>query len=163
MKPEDSVLKVRRSILIQAQPERVWQEFASKPRMDAWWGAVTDNPAAGTPNGQWLDEYEPRLGGAILMAVDWNGERVRYGGTIRIFEAARELTFDNDWIPNRGWAKPTFITLRLSAVLSGTEVELFHHGFERTGGDFASEHMGYEQGWGMTQLIALKEIVESSP
>jgi hypothetical protein len=51
--------------------------------------------------------------------------------------------------------------MRLSAILGGTQVELFHHGFERTGCDFASEHLGYEQGWGMTQLIALKEIVES--
>ena len=31
---------------------------------------------------------------------------------------------------------------------------------EHTGGDVSSEHAGYEQGWGMTQLAALKRLVE---
>lgn len=47
-----------------------------------------------------------------------------------------------------------------TAALGGTLVELFHYGFERTGGDVGAEHAGYETGWGMTQLSALKEIVE---
>jgi len=63
--------------------------------------------------------------------------------------AGKELTFENNWIPNRGWAAPTFVTIRLSPALAGTLVELFHHGFE---------HAGYETGWGMTQLNALKQI-----
>ena len=59
-----------------------------------------------------------------------------------------------------GWAKPTYMTIRLTPALNGTLVELFHHGFEHTGGDVASEHAGYEQGWGMLQLSSLKEVVE---
>jgi len=70
------------------------------------------------------------------------------------------LTFENDWIPNRGWASPTFVTLRLTAGLDGTLVELFHYGFEQTGDDVSAEHAGYETGWGMTQLSALKTLVE---
>jgi hypothetical protein len=73
---------------------------------------------------------------------------------------AMELTFENDWIPNRGWAMPTFMTLRLSAGLDGTLVELFHYGFEHTGPDASAEHAGYETGWGMMQLSALKTLVE---
>jgi hypothetical protein len=47
--------------------------------------------------------------------------------------------------------------------LGGTLVDLFHHGFERTGGNVSSEHAGYEQGWGMTQLLALKrQVAEAS-
>lgn len=161
MTPEASPLRVRRSILIAASPERVWREFETQERMSGWWGAVTGSPEAGTQQGQWLDVYEPREGGAIRMAVMWDAERVSYGGTIKVFAAAREFTFENDWIPNRGWKAPTYITLRLTPALGGTLVELFHHGFERTGGDTAAEHAGYEQGWGMTQLMALKQIAEN--
>jgi uncharacterized protein YndB with AHSA1/START domain len=160
-RPEDSPLRIRRSILIAAPPERVWHEFTSIERMSEWWGKRTGTPAAGTSQGQWLDTYEPHEGGAIRMAVMWDGARVGYGGTIKVFAPNRELTFENDWIPNRGWASPTYVTLRLTPALTGTLVELFHHGFERTGGDVAAEHAGYEQGWGMTQLSALKVLVET--
>lgn len=161
MKPENSALKVRRSILVAASPGRVWEEFTTKERMTRWWGAIVSAPSAGTSAGQWLVAYEPRMAGPVHMEVDWDGARVRYGGPITVFEPGRELTFENDWIPNRGWKAPTFITLSLSPALGATLVELFHHGFERTGGDVAATHAGYEQGWGMTQLSALKAIVEA--
>lgn len=159
-KPEDSPLRVRRSILIDAKPERVWDAFASPERMGKWWGMLAGEPKAGTSQGQWLDAYEPRQGGTIRMSVMFDGERASYGGTIVAFAPAREFSFENDWIPNRGWKAPTYVTLRLTPALSGTLVELFHHGFERTGGDVAAEHAGYEVGWGMTQLNALKALVE---
>lgn len=160
-KPEESVLRVRRSIHVRATPTKVWEMFSSQPRMEAWWGFRTGEPEAGTARGQWLDTYEPRVGGRIEMSVLWDGERVRYGGEIVAFVREQELTFENDWIPNRGWAAPTFVTLRLTPALGGTLVELFHHGFERTGGDSSAEHAGYETGWGMTQLSALKRLCES--
>jgi uncharacterized protein YndB with AHSA1/START domain len=158
--PEDSPLRVRRSILIKAKPEQVWRAFETKEQMGQWWGAIAGTPQAGSSQGQWLDEYDPREGGLIRMSVMMDGARAAYGGTIRIFAPGRELTFDNDWIPNQGWKAPTFITLRLKPALDGTLVELFHHGFERTGDDAAEEHAGYEQGWGMTQLKALKTLIE---
>ena len=158
--PEDSPLRVRRSILIHAAPDRVWQEFTAPDRMRAWWGKRAGTPEAGTSVGQWLDVYEPQEGGKSRMAVMWDGERASYGGTIKVFARNRELTFENDWMPNRGWARPTHVTLRLTAALNGTLVELFRHGFEATGGDVAAEHAGYEEGWGMTQLKALKEVAE---
>ena len=158
--PDAGVLKVRRSIYIKATPSRVWQEFTSKARMDEWWGLTKDSPEAGTSKGHWLTTYDPRVGGRIEMAVMWDDKRVSYGGAIKTFEPAKELTFESDWIPNRGWAKPTFITLRLTAGLGGTLVELFHHGFEHTGADASAEHEGYETGCGMTQLSALKTLAE---
>jgi len=89
-----------------------------------------------------------------------DGKRASYGGMIKAFDSAKELTFENDWIPNQGWAAPTYMTLRLTGALGGTLVELFHYGFEHTGGDVAAEHASYECGWGMTQLSALKTLVE---
>lgn len=160
MRPQDSPLKVRRSIHIQAPPERVWQEFESFEKINRWWGACVGDPEAGTSKGQILLEYAPHPGGRAVMAVDMGGARMRYGGEIKVFDAGRELTFENDWIPNRGWAAPTYITLRLTPAMGGTLVEIFHHGFERTGGDAGAEHAGYEQGWGMTQLNALKAAVQ---
>ena len=158
--PDDSILKVRRSIFVAVPPSRVWQEFDSKPRMDGWWGKIRDKPVAGQPNGQHLRVYEPRLGGRVEMEVDMGGSPARYGGAIKTFDPSRELTFENDWIPNRRWAKPTYMTLRLRPAIGGTLVELFHHGFENVGGDVAAEHEGYEQGWGMLQLSSLKTAVE---
>jgi len=160
MSPEDAVLSVRRSILVNAPAAQVWQAFTSIENMGQWWGAVIDAPVAGTPNGQFLVEYEPWVGGRCEMEVLIEGRRARYGGKILVFEAACELSFSNNWIPSQGWAWPTMITIRLRPALDGTLVELFHYGFERTGGDVAAEHAGYEQGWGMTQLLALKRAVE---
>jgi len=47
------------------------------------------------------------------------------------------LTFESDWIPNRGWIAPIYMTLRPTPALGGTLAEVFHYGFERTGGDVA--------------------------
>lgn len=155
-----SVLYVRRSILIKAPSDRVWREFADFARLKSWWGVITGDAEAGEATGQYLVAYEPRLGGRMEMAVNWDGARVRFGGTIRTFEPARELTFENDWIPNQGWKKPTAITLRLTPALGGTLVELFHHGFEYSADDPSEDHAAYEKGWGMLQLSTLKSIVE---
>ena len=160
MRPEDSVLRVRRSIHIKAPPMKVWENFTSFKLMESWWGFRIGDPQAGTSKGQWLDKYEPRVGGRIEMAVNWDDARVVYGGDIGVFSPGAELSFESDWIPSRGWKAPTRMTVRLTPVLDGTLVEIFHYGFERTGGDVAAEHAGYEQGWGMTQLSALKRISE---
>lgn len=153
-----SVLVVRRSIHIRATPERVWEEFRDFERMNGWWGLTLGPPEAGTPNGQRLKIYEPHLGGRIEMEVLFDGAPVRYGGKIIVFEPGRELTFECDWIPNQGWLHPTFLTIRLTPALGGTLVELMHHGFERTGDNGSEEHAGYEGGWGMTQLQALRKV-----
>jgi len=142
-------LAVRRSILINAPPDRVWKEFESFERMKAWFGV-----------GHSLLKYEPREGAQVLLEVEIHGSMMKYGGPIVVFEPGRELTFENDWIPNQGWEKPTLITLRLTPVLDGTLVELFHHAFERVGGDVGHEHRGYEGGWTMRQLETLRSAIE---
>ena len=128
--------------------------------MDSWWGFKVGDPQAGTSKGQWLDKYEPGVGGRIQMSVTREGARAAYGGEIKVFAPESDLTFESDWIPNRGWKVPTYMTVRLTPALGGTLVEIFHYGFEHTGGDVGAEHAGYEEGWGMTQLAALKRICE---
>ena len=63
-----SLLNVRRSILIQAPPGRVWQEFESFERIAAWLG-----------HGHELHVFEPVLGGQVDMSVEMDGERRHYG------------------------------------------------------------------------------------
>lgn len=145
---EISTLHVRRSALIRATPERVWQEFESFDRLAAWFG-----------RGHQLESYQPEPGGQVRLSVEIDGAKRPYGGPILVFEPARELTFSNNWEAD-GWAVPTLITLRLTPLYDGCHVELFHHGFERLGSEAGDELQGYEAGWHSRHLEALKAIVE---
>ncbi len=145
---EISALYVRRSSLIQATPERVWQEFTSFDRLAAWFG-----------RGHQLEAYEPELGGQVRLSVEIDGAKRPFGGPILSFEPARELTFSNNWEAD-GWPVPTLITLRLTPLYDACHGELFHHGFERLGSDAGAELQGYEAGWDAHHLEALKALVE---
>ena len=142
-------LAVRRSILINASPERVWQEFETFEKLAAWFG-----------RGHRLLKYEPRVGADVLLEVEHEGKTLQYGGPVTAYDAPNELSFENDWIPNSGWLAPTMITFRLTPVLNGTLVELFHHAIEVVGPDADEWHAGFEKGWDMKHLIALKQIIE---
>ena len=148
---EISKLHVRRSIFINATPERVWQEFESFEKLKVWFG-----------RGHELNVYEPQLGGMVALSVDIDGESCGYRGTIIVFDEAHELTWDDNWdAAERRWPVPTFITIRLTSLYEGTLVELFHHGFERLGADAAANLQGYESGWDLKHLTALRAIVEA--
>src|SRR3990172_12277297 len=131
-------LAVRRSIFIDAPPERVWQEFESFERMKAWFGT-----------GHELVQYEPEVGGWVETyagpASEEHAWPLRFGGRIVVFDPPRELTFENDWFES-GWDAPSLLTIRLTPALGGTLVELFHHGFERIGEQAAEMHRGFEGG-----------------
>ncbi|MDO8614634.1 MAG: SRPBCC domain-containing protein [Dehalococcoidia bacterium] len=144
-------LAVRRSILIDAPPERVWKEFESFERMRAWFGT-----------GHKLTKYEPRAGALVETDAGHHGdgERLLFAGRVTVFEPPRELTFESDWI-GHGWVAPPLITLRLTPALGGTLVELFHHAIERTGTRAAEEHRGFEGGWTNRQLEALRQLAEA--
>jgi uncharacterized protein YndB with AHSA1/START domain len=145
---EISKLHVRRSSLIQASPERVWQKLTSFDRLAAWFGV-----------GHVLEVFEPELGGRVRLSIEMDGERRPYGGEVLVLEPARELTFSNNW-ESDPWPMPTLITLRLTPIYDGCHVELFHHGFERLGADAGAQLEGYESGWDNHHLVALKEIAE---
>ncbi len=152
MPTQISPLSVRRAILIHATPERVWQEFESLERMQKWFGT-----------GHSLVAYEPRVGGYVETdaAGDHNGtEELRFAGKVTVYDPPRELTFEQDWL-GKGWGAPALVTIRLTSHEDGTLVELFHHGFERLGGDPAELQRGFEGGWTLRQLEALRQIVEA--
>ena len=144
-----SLLNVRRSILIQASPARIWQEFETFERIAAWLG-----------RGHQLHTFEPRVGGAVDMSVEIDGTRRHYGGPVLFYERDREVTFESNWEPALAWPVPTLWTIRLTPLYDGTLVEIFHHGFERLGVDAADNLQGYEDGWDVKHLKALRAIVE---
>ena len=148
----ESLLTVRRCIHINATPERVWQEFESLERMQAWFGT-----------GHTLLQYEPRAGGWVELEVEAYGQMMRFGGRVVTFEPPRELTFEDDWLPPRnGITEKVLLTLRLTPDATGTIVELIQHGFERLGDRGAEVHRGHEGGWTIRQLEALRAIVEGA-
>jgi len=145
-----SLLHVRRSILIQAPPARVWEEFASFERIAGWLDL-----------GHTIHTFEPRLGGNVRMSVELDGVRQHFGGRVLVWEPGREVSFESNWEkPPLTFPVPTLWTIRLTPLYDGTHVELFHHGFERLGADAADNLEGYESGWDVKHLKALRAIVE---
>jgi len=95
------------------------------------------------------------------MSVALDGITHFYGGTVIVFEPHRELSFTSQWQGELAWPVPTIWTIRLTRCYDGTQVEIFHHGFERLG-DIAGEQLeGYEAGWDNKHLRRLRQIVES--
>ncbi|MEX1103252.1 MAG: SRPBCC domain-containing protein [Dehalococcoidia bacterium] len=147
-------LAVRRSIWIAATSERVWQEFESHDRMKAWFGT-----------GHSVTAYEPRLGGYVETDSGHSrehGEPLRFGGKIVVWDPPHQVTWENDWF-GHGWVAPSLMTFRLTPAEGGTVVELFHHGFERTGESLTETLNGFEAGWTLRQLEALRQLVEAKP
>ena len=147
-------LAVRRSIFVEATPERVWREFETAERITAW-----------LDRGHKVHSIEPRRGGRADMSVEIDGKRRHYGGPILVFDAPRELSLEIRWAEpwEARYAKPipSYWTFRLTPLYSGTLVELFHHGFELTGSDAADNLESYEEGWDVKHLKALRAIVEA--
>ncbi len=150
MRTQIGLLHVRRSILIQASPARVWQEFESTERIKGWLNL-----------GHTIHTFEPREGGQVEMSVDIDGEQAYFGGRILVYEPRHELTFDTQWRGERASAVPNYWTVRLTPMYDGTMVEIFHHGFERLGAEAADNLQGYEDGWDIKHLKALRAIVDA--
>lgn len=140
---------VRRSCWIDAPPEVVWGEFTSFERMRAWYGT-----------GHTLTEYEPRVGGTVETTVTHEGTPIRFRGEVLAFEPCSEISFEQLWLDSDADG-PTMVTIRLTGIDSGTMFELFHHGYERVGGDIAEQLDGYEEGWTNRQMHALRELVRA--
>jgi uncharacterized protein YndB with AHSA1/START domain len=138
---------VRRSVWINAAPDRVWERFESFDEMRSWYGT-----------GHTLTVYEPQFGGTVETVVDIDGMRHTFRGVITVFEPGREVTFEQLW-EGSSWSHPTMVTIRLTALDDGTLVELFHHGYERLGTPLGDTLDGFESGWTNCQVHALRDLV----
>lgn len=140
-------LHVRRSIFIETSVSRVWQEFESSERIDRWLNL-----------GHVLHIFEPVVGGKVELSVMIDDEQRYFGGKVVLIEPERELSFESQWYPPNNFPMPTFWTIRLTSLYEGCLVELFHHGFERLGEAAADYLQGYEDGWGINHLKALRAL-----
>lgn len=141
-------LHVRRSIFIEASPERVWRECETSDRLAAWLNL-----------GHTVHQLEPRVGTQVSMSVEIGETRRYFGGEVIAVIPGQELTFESNWQPPFDWPVPTFWTIRLTPLYDGTLVEILHHGFERLGPKAAEILQGYEEGWDIKHLAALRALV----
>ena len=152
MGTEIGLLNLRRSAFIDAPPARVWLEFTTAERIAGWLN-----------RGHVLHKIDPLVGGEVLFSVTPDGAEEFFGGKIVVVEPNRELTLAVNWqSPEMAWPADTFWTFRLTPCYGGTLVELFHHGFERLGEQAGEALLGYEWGWDVKHLAALREIVTAT-
>jgi uncharacterized protein YndB with AHSA1/START domain len=155
-------LAVRRFIEINATPERVWREFASAERMRLWFTS-----SGGVEMGNQRLGYEPRRGGIFeTEGVHAGVTPFLFGGKVVVYDPPRELTAEwgavrmGDDPPN--WAAPTLITFLLTPISADrTRVEIVHHAFERLGDQAREMYEGFEGGWNLAQVTALRDLVET--
>ncbi len=138
---------VRRCAWIDAPPDVVWNEFTTFDGMRAWYGT-----------GHTLTQYEPRVGGIVETTVTLDGKLERFRGQVLSYEPGAEITFEQMWVGSDDEG-PTQVTIRLTPLDGGTLVELFHHGYERLGGSIADHLAGYEDGWTVRQVHALRDLI----
>ena len=150
METKVGLLHVRRSIYIKALPNEVWQEFTSLESLRAWLG-----------QGQIIHEYDFSPAGKIDLSIEINNKSIHFGGPVVSLIHESEITFEMQWQNDSSWIVPTYWTIRLTGIYGGTQVELFHHGFERLGRDGPDNLQAYEDGWTVNHLSALREIVEA--
>ncbi|HEY8173361.1 MAG TPA: SRPBCC domain-containing protein [Dehalococcoidia bacterium] len=160
MRALDGILVMRRSILIRATPERIWQEFESEERMSCWFGGAEPTFQ------QRVTRYEPGTGGWFEIEAEWTHDKpgsCRLGGKIVAYDPPREMTVEwNSFHPVYDWSEPTLVTIRLTPALGGTLVEILQHGFERVGEGGVKYHRDAEGGWNLLELDALRRIVEGA-
>lgn len=151
-------LAVRRSIEINAPPERVWEEFASVDRMRLWY---TSAGGAEMPC-QRLD-YEPRVGGPFISQGEHPvGEKYHFAGRVVVYDPPRELTVEMGPFDFAGSDAISRLTFLLHPLSPGrTRVELVHHGFESFGDAARNIYQAFEGGWDMSVPTALRNLVET--
>lgn len=139
-------LAVRRSIVIAAPRERVWEEFGSAERMKQWF--VCERLV-----------LEPREGGRFETEGDHGSIHYVFGGKVVRYQPPREVTVEWGWVPPR-WPDVTLLSFLLEPEGGGTRVEIVHHGFERLGAWAREVYESFEGGWDLSELEALKRAVE---
>jgi uncharacterized protein YndB with AHSA1/START domain len=153
-------LRVKRSIEIDASPERVWQEIGNPDRFRLWY-----TPAGGVEMPCKRVEYEPRVGGRFETWGwhDWGSGRIdfHFSGEVLVFDPPRELTVSMkaEQVQMPGACTLSFLLAPLDDG-KRTEMSIVQRGFE-TFGELAEQiHQAYENGWDMTCPTALKNLVE---
>jgi uncharacterized protein YndB with AHSA1/START domain len=150
-------LAVRRSIEINAPPERVWQEFVSAERMRLWY-----TPAGGVEMPCKRLDYEPKVGGVFETDVVHGDKHFHFEGKVLVFDPPRELTVEMGPFDFASSNDISLLTFLLHPLPDGrTRAEIVHHGFESFGEGGRDVYQAFEGGWDMTVPTALRNLVET--
>lgn len=155
-------LAVRRSIEINAPPERVWEEFASQERMARWLTSPDSTEIGNRRLG-----YEPRVGGVFeTEGVHAGVTPFVFTGRVLVYDPPRELTTEMGVVyigdDRTAWPEPTLLTFLVTPVAGGrSRVEIVHHAFERLGDAARETYQSFEGGWNLAPLTALRNIVQT--
>ena len=147
-------LAMRRSVWVDADPDRIWKEFETADAMKGWW-------ETGGPSGQRLERFEPGEGGWFEIAGTHGTFEYRLGGQILEWSPPGRLVMEWDSLPAGEWPAPLTVTLWLTAHLGGTVVEIVQSGFEALGPDATRVLNSFEAGWDLSELLMLKRRVEA--
>jgi uncharacterized protein YndB with AHSA1/START domain len=131
-------MKVEKSIVIAAKPERVWQAWVSE--MNNWWTRPYYNDAERV-TGLVL---EPQVGGRYIEKWGEDGSGFLIGHVIEWLPPHR-LAYT--WSENRWGGVVTLVHLEFRAEGQGTRLSILHEGFERLP-DGAAQRDGYDYGFG---------------
>ncbi len=142
-------MKVERSMVIAAQPERVWQAWVSE--MNRWW----TKPYYVDPERVTGLVIEPRLGGRYLEKWGGDGSGYLIG---HVIEWLPPLRLAYTWSEKSWGGIVTVVRLEFQPEGEGTRLSLVHEGFERLP-DGVEQRAGYDRG-GADLLGKLKAYVE---
>ncbi len=142
-------MKVERSIVIAAQPERVWRAWVSE--MNQWWTKpyyMDSERVTGLV-------IEPHLGGRYMEKWGEDGSGYLIG---HVVEWLPPLRLAYTWSEKSWGGIVTVVRLEFQPERGGTRLALVHEGFERLP-DGEAQRAGYDRG-GADLLGKLKAYVE---
>ena len=129
---------------IRAQPEEVYDAFATAEGLDAWFTTGT--------------ELDARPGGTIVLRWrNWGPENYTGEHAGPVLEAERPSRFSFRWLVDSGGYETT-VEVDFEANDEGTLVRLLEHGY-REGPDFQQDMLNRSSGWAQA-LTLLKFYVE---
>jgi len=142
-------MKVERSIVIAAPPERVWRAWVSE--MNQWW-TKPYYMDSGRVTGLVI---EPHLGGRYMEKWGEDGSGYLIG---HVVEWLPPLRLAYTWSEKSWGGVVTVVRLEFQPEGEGTRLSFVHEGFERLP-DGAEQRAGYDRG-GADLLGKLKVHVE---
>ena len=140
-------LTVRKSITVNAPPERAFEVFTE--RIHTWWPLATHSLAGERAVTAIVEGWE----GGRMYERDGDGNE-GYWGTITAWEPPNRIVVS--WNTGHARPQPTEFEVRFLPEGEGTRVELEHRGWERRD-DGVAASQGYENGWG----VVLGKFVET--
>jgi uncharacterized protein YndB with AHSA1/START domain len=141
MSTQQTGLKIRKSAVVPAPPERAFEIFTAE--LASWWPLQTHSVGGMNDNPVETAVLEGRVGGRLYERMadgteaDW--------AEVTSWEPPRRLALA--WKVNPDWPAPTEIEVVFTPESDGTRVDLEHRGWERIGDLAEAAHENYAGGW----------------